>query len=251
MILFIQKSYIYGAGLISQGGTTTTSRNYYLEDGQGNIRFVTDSTGAKLRSTEYDPFGNWRAANGQSNIQMLYQGQQQDPESNLYYLRARYYDTTTGRFISKDPVEGTLGNPQSQNGYNYANDNPVNFSDPLGLYTNANLSGGDLGIGISCGVIFDNGNVHPYVGVGVMEPGLSISYTGAPGSATLGKSYSVGFTKNYNAAGSVNYSPSDNSKNAEAGVVIGAGAKTAASVTETYTFDSFGSLIDNIIPKAY
>ncbi len=108
-------------------------------DGQGNIRFVTDSSGAKLRSTEYDPFGNWRAANGQSNIQMLYQGQQQDPESNLYYLRARYYDTTTGRFISKDPVEGTLGNTQSQNGYNYANDNPVNLSDPSGriVYNNS------------------------------------------------------------------------------------------------------------------
>ena len=101
-------------------------------DGQGNIRFVTDSSGAKLRSTEYDPFGNWRAANGQSNIQMLYQGQQQDPESNLYYLRARYYDPVTGRFISKDPVKGLTTVPQSQNPYQYSYNNPINLSDPSG-----------------------------------------------------------------------------------------------------------------------
>ncbi len=128
----IQKSYIYGNGLISQGGTSATSRDYYLEDGQGNIRFITDETGNKVRSTEYDPFGNWRAAKGQTNIQMLYQGQQQDPESNLYYLRARYYDPATGRFISRDPVKGYLQDPRTQNGYDYALNNPINLSDPSG-----------------------------------------------------------------------------------------------------------------------
>ena len=50
----------------------------------------------------------------------------------MYFLRARYYDPTTGRFISRDPIRGTLTNPQSQNGYNYANANPVNLSDPGG-----------------------------------------------------------------------------------------------------------------------
>ena len=92
---------------------------YYVYGEQGNIRFITDENGVKVRSTEYDPFGNWRAAIGQSNIHMLYQGQQLDPESNLYYLRARYYDPTIGRFISKDPVKVTLTLPQSQNPYAY------------------------------------------------------------------------------------------------------------------------------------
>ncbi len=95
---------------------------------------MTDEVGNKVRSTEYDPFGNWRAANGQANIQMLYQGQQQDPESNLYYLRARYYDPSTGRFISRDPVKGYLNDPRTQNGYDYALSNPVNLSDPSGEY---------------------------------------------------------------------------------------------------------------------
>jgi RHS repeat-associated protein len=71
---------------------------------------------------------------GQANIHMLYQSQQLDPESSLYYLRARYYDPLIGRFISKDPVKGSLTLPQSQNPYAYALNNPVNLSDPSGEY---------------------------------------------------------------------------------------------------------------------
>ncbi len=96
------------------------------------MRFVTGEAGNKVRSTEYDPFGNWRAAKGQSNIHMLYQSQQLDPESSLYYLRARYYDPLIGRFISKDPVKGYLTIPQTQNPYAYALNNPINLSDPSG-----------------------------------------------------------------------------------------------------------------------
>jgi len=98
------------------------------------MRFVTDEVGDKVRSTEYDPFGNWRAAVGQSNIHMLYQGQQLDNESSLYYLRARYYDPLIGRFISKDPVKGSLTNPQTQNPYAYSLNNPINLSDPSGEF---------------------------------------------------------------------------------------------------------------------
>lgn len=95
---------------------------------------MTDENGNKVRSTEYDSFGNWRAANGQANIHMLYRGQQQDAESSFYYLRARYYDPLTGRFISKDPVKGALTNPQTQNPYAYALNNPINLSDPSGEF---------------------------------------------------------------------------------------------------------------------
>lgn len=59
--------------------------------------------------------------------------EQNDSESNLYFLRARYYDPELGRFISKDPVKGHLNNPQSQNPYSYSLNNPINFSDPSGL----------------------------------------------------------------------------------------------------------------------
>lgn len=49
-------------------------------------------------------------------------------------MRARYYDPTIGRFISRDPVRGALSNPQSLNPYSYSLNNPVNLSDPSGRY---------------------------------------------------------------------------------------------------------------------
>lgn len=137
----ITKSYVYGLGLISQGQTGATSRDYYLEDGLGNVRFVTDEVGNKVRSTEYDPFGNWHSAQGQANIHMLFQEQQQDPESSLYYMRARYYDPQQGRFISKDPIKGDLRRPQTQNPYAYSLNNPINLSDPSGESVGAVAAG--------------------------------------------------------------------------------------------------------------
>jgi RHS repeat-associated protein len=63
----------------------------------------------------------------------MFQSEQKDSESGLVYLRARYYDPTIGRFASQDPMSGSIGDPASQNGYNYANNDPVNLRDPLGL----------------------------------------------------------------------------------------------------------------------
>jgi RHS repeat-associated protein len=56
-----------------------------------------------------------------------------DEETGLIYLRARYYDLNIGRFISKDPVTGSLSSTQSLNRYSYVKNNPVNSVDPLGL----------------------------------------------------------------------------------------------------------------------
>jgi RHS repeat-associated protein len=53
--------------------------------------------------------------------------------TGLQYLRARYYDPSTGRFLSRDPLVGQLGLPQTQNRYPYVMGNPVSRLDPLGL----------------------------------------------------------------------------------------------------------------------
>ncbi len=54
-------------------------------------------------------------------------GREFDPESGLYYSRARYYDPQTGRFLQADPVFHL-------NPYPYVDNNPINFTDPLGLF---------------------------------------------------------------------------------------------------------------------
>ncbi len=63
---------------------------------------------------------------------LLYNGEQYSEASGLYYLRARYMDPSTGRFISMDAYAGELNNPVNTHKYLYANANPVMYSDPSG-----------------------------------------------------------------------------------------------------------------------
>ena len=61
-----------------------------------------------------------------------YRGEQYDPDLGLYYLRARYYNPATGRFLSRDPLSGQTIDPASLHKYLYAGGDPVNMIDPTG-----------------------------------------------------------------------------------------------------------------------
>lgn len=124
--------YIYGNGLISQGSFGISSRLYPLVDGQGNVRFVTNYNGAQVKRYDYDPFGNVSFEQGSTNTNYKFAGEQLDPETQMYYLRARHYDPSVGRFTTRDPIKGIRSNPQTQNAYVYSANNPVNLSDPSG-----------------------------------------------------------------------------------------------------------------------
>src|ERR1035438_5862530 len=63
----------------------------------------------------------------------FYRGEQYDSDLGLYYLRARYYNPATGRFLSRDPLDGNTIDPTSLHKYLYANGDPVNGIDPRGL----------------------------------------------------------------------------------------------------------------------
>lgn len=114
---------------IGQSNTYGYNPQFYLTDVIGSTRLITDATGAIIGSPQnYDPFGNTTDA---PSSFIGYTGQWKDA-SGLEYLRARYYDPSIGRFISKDPESGDINNPATMNGYNYANDNPINNMDPSG-----------------------------------------------------------------------------------------------------------------------
>jgi len=235
----ITKSYIYGNGLVSQGSTGDTSRYYYLEDGQGNARFLTDYNGAKSRSNEYDPYGSFRSASGLAAMHMLYQTQQSDVESGLYYLRARSYDPITGTFLSRDSIKGTLGNPQTQNPYTYSLNNPVNLGDPSGMeYINIGVGAGtiisvgrlSLPIGAVAGILIDDkGDVYPYYGAGLSTPGLGASLTRSNSEVDTG--YSVQVSGQHIGAGSYSKSIEGNSSSWEYGG--GAGAGVSGQIVRT------------------
>jgi RHS repeat-associated protein len=76
----------------------------------------------------------------------MYTGKPYDSATSLYYYGARYYDQTTGRFITQDSHRGNLNDPQSLNRYIYGRDNPEKYID-----TNGHMYWGRYCDGYSCG----------------------------------------------------------------------------------------------------
>lgn len=103
-----------------------------MEDGDGNVRQLTDKNGKVTDSYFYDAHGNGLAGgSGSTPNSFGYRGQQRDSNGN-YYLRARYYNPQTGRFLSQDPELGQKSRPESLHRYLYASNDPVNRFDPSG-----------------------------------------------------------------------------------------------------------------------
>ena len=121
-------SYTYGFERISGQLPGQSDTTYYLTDGLGSTRYLIDEHGLAGSEQQYDIFGTPFGASENGN-NFLFTGEQFDRESGLIYLRARYYDPATGRFISKDP----LGLRAGHNMYVYVKNNPVTFTDPSGL----------------------------------------------------------------------------------------------------------------------
>ncbi|HEY0764376.1 MAG TPA: PKD domain-containing protein [Pyrinomonadaceae bacterium] len=130
----VVKQFTYGHDLISQrviGGPLS----FYSYDGHGSVRQLTDASASITDTYDYDAFGNLISRTGTTPNDYLYSGEQFDANVGFYYLRARYMDPSGGRFWSMDLMEGAPDSPVSLHKYLYANDNPVDWSDPSGLYT--------------------------------------------------------------------------------------------------------------------
>lgn len=131
----VQRVYTYGNERISQkqlvSGTWTP--RFYGYDGFGTVRLLADSTGTVTDTYDYDAWGNAVNMTGATPNNYLYRGEQYDPDLQLYYLRARYFNPLTGRFLSRDTYPGSLTQPVTQHKYLYANVDPVNRNDPSGM----------------------------------------------------------------------------------------------------------------------
>jgi RHS repeat-associated protein len=96
------------------------------------VRFLSNAAGTVTDAYEYDAFGNQIYRSGTTPNNYMYRGEQYDSDLALYYLRARYYNPATGRFLSRDPEDGKPNDPQSLHKYLYASGDPVNRIDPSG-----------------------------------------------------------------------------------------------------------------------
>ena len=124
--------YDYGGDLLRMDRTSPASVSYYLYDGLGSTRQLVNTGGAVTDTWGYSAFGEMAAHTGTTANPFLFNAQQFDGASGNYFLRARYYDQSTGRFISQDPFEGVDNNPISLHRYFYTADDPVNYTDPGG-----------------------------------------------------------------------------------------------------------------------
>lgn len=109
----------------SQGTVT-----YVYTDPQGTPLAEADANGNITKTFDYTPYGT--TALGTPPSGPGYRGHVNDPETNLVYMQARYYDPATGHFLSVDPVGPTSGNSFNFNRYAYAGNNPIVNIDPNG-----------------------------------------------------------------------------------------------------------------------
>jgi RHS repeat-associated core domain len=122
--------YTQGLGIdqplaIARGGVTS----YYHADGLGSITSLTNSSGAIANTYTYDSFGNQTASTGTVVNPFRFTGRELDSETGNYFYRARYYDQSTGRFLSEDGQQFSSG----VDFYSYVKNSPIRFSDPMGL----------------------------------------------------------------------------------------------------------------------
>ena len=89
--------------------------------------------GTVIGTSTYDPYGNRTGHTGTADSPIGYTGNWTDPTTGLVYLRARDYDPTTGQFLTIDPLVDATHQP-----YAYADNNPLQNTDPSGLCTDCN-----------------------------------------------------------------------------------------------------------------
>ncbi len=122
--------YVYANGMRIAKITSSGGVQYYLGDHLGSTRKVLDASRNTVFSTDYEPFGKPYAVTGTESYK--YTMEKHDDPTGLVYLRARQYDPEIGRFVSADPVLGSLSSPQTLNRYTYVRNSPLKYVDPSG-----------------------------------------------------------------------------------------------------------------------
>jgi len=102
---------------------------WYHHDQLGSTRALSNQDGHRIATSDYDAYGRPIKPVDNAVEPFGFAGQYTDRQSGLIYMRARWYDPSTGQFLTRDP----LGLSAGQNPYHYASNDPVNRIDPSGL----------------------------------------------------------------------------------------------------------------------
>ncbi len=131
----------YGDGDIPHG-QPVRGMFYFLPDHLGSTVLVTNDSGyiasgtgmgGTLSSIKYNPYGGIvrKSSGGPDIFHHKYNQSEEDPESNLYYFKSRYYDPVLGSFIQPDTILNGVRD-QGLNLFMFTEGNPVKYRDPMG-----------------------------------------------------------------------------------------------------------------------
>jgi len=166
-----------GLGVVAKRvGVAPSVTTYWLHsDRLGSIQAITNASGAVVQRRTYRAYGDKIAESSSHAESRSWIDQRTDPETNLTYLHARYYDSALGMFLSPDPIGPSGG----LNSYAYASGDPVNRSDRSGLKDRLAchpLYGG--GAGCDGGGGYDSGHYFiPGGGIGVSSGNPALDET--------------------------------------------------------------------------
>lgn len=125
----VTKRYIYGATIDEILLVRANGTNYWAQqDGLDSVVGTTNDSGAIVMTASYDVYGNIRSGD-LGPVPLQFAGMRWDEDAGLYYVRARWYEPLSGKFVSCDPLFLMDG----RNTYAYVENNPSNLIDPLGL----------------------------------------------------------------------------------------------------------------------
>jgi RHS repeat-associated protein len=128
----VQKRYIRGNDLVYADKGENTEKTYYVTDMHGNVVQLLDESGNVTKTYEYDSFGNEVKPEKKDENPYRYCGEYYDKETEEVYLRARYYQPSVGRFITRDTYTGESDEPLSLHLYTYCANDGVNKCDADG-----------------------------------------------------------------------------------------------------------------------
>jgi RHS repeat-associated protein len=143
---------VYTAEVFAGGRHWVTDNGSALflgTDWLGTTRALTELSGTFAQLYTSLPWGDGLSSGGSSfDTTSQYTGKEYDPESGLYHFPARQYAPVQGRWLTPDPAGISamrLDSPQSWNRYAYVLNNPLNFTDPTGLYPGGDCDTADPG----------------------------------------------------------------------------------------------------------
>ena len=132
--------YIRGTNLVAKYNYRNGDKSeytYYTQNAHGDVVNLTNADGEVVKSYTYDAFGVEKNIDDTDTNAFRYCGEYFDTETSTIYLRARYYNPSIGRFISRDSFAGKNEDPLSLNRYTYCHNNPVIGVDPSGNFAEA------------------------------------------------------------------------------------------------------------------